>query len=164
MITISEPIIQPDNAAAEPAATEIVSGDVQLLSQFAQVFRSAVDGAMDQAGMFRGQALLLCTVIQHDGATQSEIADLLAVQGATITHMLQRLEEAGLVARRRDPADNRLVRVYATPAGQAKEIEVNQQLQILEEAVLNGFSTADRAALRRLIGRMMENMQGEIES
>jgi predicted CoA-binding protein len=42
------------------------------------------------------------------------------VQGATITNMRQRMEESGLVRRRRDPEDNRLVRVFLTRAGRKK--------------------------------------------
>jgi MarR family transcriptional regulator, organic hydroperoxide resistance regulator len=37
----------------------------------------------------------MCVVAMQDGLTQSAIADLLSVQGASVTNMLQRLEEAG---------------------------------------------------------------------
>jgi hypothetical protein len=59
--------------------------------------------------MHWAQATLLCRLFVRNGMTQSEIAEQLSVQGATVTGMLQRMEEAGLVARRRDTEDNRLV-------------------------------------------------------
>lgn len=135
--------------------------DAQLLAQFSQAYRSAVDAFMEQAGMHRGQALLLCTINRQAGMTQTEIADMLAVQGATVSNMLQRLEEAQLVVRQRDAADNRLVRVYATEAGQQIELEIQEQLRCLEEAVLKGISPADRETLRRLVWQMMDNISGE---
>jgi DNA-binding MarR family transcriptional regulator len=53
--------------------------------------------------MHRAQALLLCRLYVQDGITQSGIGNQLSVQGATVTYMLQRIEECGLVTRRRDP-------------------------------------------------------------
>lgn len=135
--------------------------DAQLLAQFSQAYRSAVDAFMEQAGMYRGQALLLCTINKQAGMTQTEIADMLAVQGATVSHMLQRLEEARLVVRQRDAADNRLVRVYATEAGRQKELEIQEQLRCLEDAVLKGIGPAERETLRRLVWQMMDNISGE---
>lgn len=135
--------------------------DVQLLAQFSQMYRSAVDAFMDQVDMYRGQALLLCTVIKQDGMTQSEIADALSVQGATITNMVKRMEEANLVVRHRDPEDNRLVRVYVTDEGRQLEQSINEQLQNLEASVFSGISKVDRKVLRRLLWQMIENINDE---
>ena len=88
--------------------------DWELLAQFAQAYRSFSDVLMDQITLHRSQAIVLCKLFNQDGMTQSEIAQQLSVQGATVTDMLQRMEEAGLVSRRRDLDDNRLVRVYLT--------------------------------------------------
>lgn len=132
--------------------------DAQLLAQFSQMYRSAIDAFMDEVGMFRGQALVLCTVVHQDGLTQSEIAEALAVQGATVTNMLKRMEEANLVVRHRDSADNRLVRVYATDAGRQLETSIAERLKCLEGAILQGISEEDRATLRRLVWQMIDNI------
>ena len=65
--------------------------------------------------------MLLCKLFHEDGMTQSEIAQQLSIQGATVTDILRRMEEVGMVTRRRDLADNRLVRVYLSEAGRGKE-------------------------------------------
>src|SRR3978361_479719 len=88
--------------------------DWELLAQFSQAYRSLSDANMDLIDMHRAQATSLCKLFMQDGMTQSEIAQQLSVQGATVTDMLQRMEDAGLVTRRRDADDNRLVRVYLT--------------------------------------------------
>src|SRR5262245_5102935 len=100
---------------------------------------------MGQVDMHRAQAFLLCRLFEQDGMSQSEIADQLSVQGATITNMLQRMEESGLVIRRRDTDDNRLVRVYLTDAGRDKERAINEQFANLEEAIFAGINHQDRA-------------------
>src|SRR5690349_15547819 len=121
--------------------TDEVRGiDWQLLAQVSQLFRTLSDTFMDQVDMHRAQAMLLCTLRERDGMSQSEIAEQLSVQGATITNMLQRMEEAGLVLRRRDPDDNRLVRVYLTDSGREKEAAINEQFKQMEAKLFEGMS------------------------
>lgn len=137
---------------------EVNVGDWELLAQVSQAFRAASDAFMDQVDMHRAQAFLLCRLFEKNGMTQSEIAQQLSVQGATITKMLQRMEETGLVTRRRDSDDNRLVRVYLTDAGQDKERAINQQFTNLEEAIFVGIGPEDRLVLRRLLQQILANM------
>src|SRR5437762_6804159 len=134
-----------------PEATETVKASIEdweLLAQVAQAYRSLSDSFMDRIGMHRAQATLLCRLFDQDGMTQSEIAEQLAVQGATVTNMLQRMEEAGLVTRRRDPEDNRLVRVYLTEKGRKQERAITEQFMKVEEAIFEGLDNEDRAILR----------------
>src|SRR5271169_5136944 len=106
---------------------ELRSEDWELLAQVCQAYRGLSEEFMDRIGMYRAQAALLCRLFVNNGMTQSEIADQLAVQGATVTNILQRMEEAGLVTRQRDADDNRLVRVYLTEAGRQKERAIMAQ-------------------------------------
>src|ERR1043165_5700772 len=110
-----------------PEAVNVSLEDWELRAQVAQAYRSLSDAFMDRIGLHRAQATLLCRLFDQDGMTQSEIAEQLGVQGATVTNMLQRMEEAGLVARQRDPDDNRLVRVYLTDTGRKQERAINEQ-------------------------------------
>lgn len=130
----------------------------RLLSQVAQVFRGLTDSFTDAVEMHRGQAILLCTISQQDGMTQSEIADLLTIQGATATNILQRLEESGLVVRQRDAEDNRLVRVYITETGLAKEAQIQAQFQHMQAQMFDGMSQAEQDTLMRLLNQLLQNM------
>jgi MarR family transcriptional regulator, organic hydroperoxide resistance regulator len=132
--------------------------DWELLAQVSQMFRTVSDTFMDLANMHRAQAMLLCRLFVKDGVTQSEIAEQLSVQGATVSNMLQRLEEAGLVVRRRDADDNRLVRVYLSEQGRDKERAIHQQIANLEETIFAGISEEDRVVLRRLLKQLLSNM------
>lgn len=132
--------------------------DWNLLAQFCQAYRTLSDNLMDEIAMHRAQATLVCQLFVQDGTTQTEIANQLGVQGATVTNMLQRMEEAGLVTRQRDHDDNRLVRVYLTADGRAKERSIHEQFAKVEAAIFTGFSEEDRTILRTLLGRMLNNM------
>jgi DNA-binding MarR family transcriptional regulator len=139
-------------------ADRINLDDWTLLSQVSQIFRSVSDAFTDQVDIPRGQATVLCVVAKQDGLTQSEIAEQLSVQGATVTNMLQRLEEAGLVHRRRDPEDNRLVRVYLTGAGRQKELSINEKFGSLQEQIFKGIGEEERVILRRWLQQMAMNL------
>jgi DNA-binding MarR family transcriptional regulator len=133
-------------------------GDWALLAQVCQAYRALSDAFMDQIAMHRAQAGLLCRLFVQDGMTQSDIAEQLSVQGATVTNMLQRMEETGLVTRRRDYEDNRLVRVNLTDAGRERERAITEQFVKLERAVFEGVSDSDRVLLRQLLNQMLHNM------
>lgn len=132
--------------------------DWELLARFAQAYRSLSDVLMDPIMLHRSQAMVLCKLFQEDGITQSEIAQQLSVQGATVTDILQRMEEGGIVTRRRDFDDNRLVRVYLTDAGREKERSIMEQFMKLESAVFAGFDESERVLLRQLLNRTLDNM------
>jgi DNA-binding MarR family transcriptional regulator len=89
--------------------------------------------------------------------TQSEIGEQISVQGATVTNILQRMEEAGPVTRRRDPQDNRLVRVYLSDAGRENKRAITEQFLKLEKTVFEGISEADRALFHRILRQMLRN-------
>lgn len=135
-----------------------LSEDWQLLTQVAQVFRTLSDTFSDQADMHRGQAVLLYTIARQDGMTQSEIASQLSLQGATVTNMLQKLEESGLVIRQRDAEDNRLVRVYATGEGKRKDAELQEQFLKMQELIFRDITPQERESLRRMLHRLIVNM------
>ena len=132
--------------------------DWQLLAHLSQMFRSMSDSFADHVEMHRVQSIVLCTVCVKDGMTQTAIADQLALQGATVTNMLQRMEESGLVVRRRDLTDNRLVRVYVTDLGREKEKMIHEQFLDMQSVVFKDMSEDDRATLRRLLGQVIQNM------
>jgi DNA-binding MarR family transcriptional regulator len=140
-----------------------VNDDVFLLAQFSLLYRNMVDSFVESLGMYRGQAMVLCTVVKQNGLTQSEIAELLSVQGATITNMLKPIEEAKLITRQRDPEDNRQVRVYVTDAGQAIEAMIGQRFKELEDVIFQDISEEKRDLLRELMMQMINNMENNRE-
>jgi len=137
--------------------------DWELVAQVCHAFRSLSDAFIDRIGMHRAQAAVSCRLFAQDGLTQSEIGEQLSVQGATITNMLQRMEEAELVTRRRDPEDNRLVRVYLTRPGQEKERAITGQFLKLERAVFEGIGDEDRALFRRVLNQLLSNIENQAD-
>src|SRR5215207_9238989 len=143
--------------------TDRTGEDWELLAQVSQAYRTLSDNFMARIGMHRAQASLLCRLFVNNGLTQSEIAEQLSVQGATITNILQRMEEAGLVTRQRDSEDNRLVRVYLTEAGRQKERAITEQFLNLESTIFEGINENDRIRMRDLLQQILQNMTSKTE-
>ena len=78
---------------------------------------------LDALGITYPQYLVLHALWEEDGRTIGAIAARLALDSSTITPLVKRLATAGLVARERDPADERSVRVRLTDAGRAMQAE-----------------------------------------
>ena len=65
------------------------------------------------------QYLVMLVLWQQDGVSIGALGERLHLDSGTLTPLLKRLEARGLIKRRRDPADERQVRLTLTPAGDA---------------------------------------------
>jgi DNA-binding MarR family transcriptional regulator len=109
--------------------------------------RALADAAMRRHGLHEGQNVLLSVLWATDGATPGEIAAKLRVTTPTVVKMATRMAATGLLTRRRDDKDNRLVRLWLTDAGRALQEPVEAERQEIEEKVLAGLTGAERKHL-----------------
>ncbi|HEY0123295.1 MAG TPA: MarR family transcriptional regulator [Rhizobium sp.] len=74
---------------------------------------------LDSMGITYPQYLVLCALGEKDGLTIGAIAERLALESSTITPPVKRLEQAGLLERKRSTIDERQVHVRLTGAGRS---------------------------------------------
>lgn len=74
---------------------------------------------LDELGLTYPQYLAMVLLWHRDGQTVSELGEQLSLESNTLTPMLKRLEASGFITRRRDGADERVVRVSLTPQGRS---------------------------------------------
>src|SRR5258706_15552124 len=86
-----------------------------LISDVSRLMRRRFDERARLIGVTRAQWRTLVTLSRHEGINQGGLADLLEVEPITLCRMVDRLEEAGLVERRRDPADRRAWQIFPPP-------------------------------------------------
>jgi len=84
---------------------------LDLHGKTTKAIRAAADAAMRRHGLRLGQDHLLAALWAQDGRTPGEIAAATSVTTPAVTKVSGRMVEAGLVTRRRDERDNRLVRL-----------------------------------------------------
>ena len=113
---------------------------------------------LDELGVTYPQYLVLSALWEGDGQTITAIADRLALEPSSITPLVKRLEQAGLLGRKRNPADERQVHVRLTDKGRNLRAETKRLTQTLghrsgmthEQLVaLNGQIQALRDAFAR---------------
>jgi MarR family transcriptional regulator, transcriptional regulator for hemolysin len=85
-----------------------------ILHDVARLLRTTFDRRVKSLGLTRSQGWVLNHLFRNDGMTQSDIADLLQVEKATLGRLLDRLEAKGWVRREADATDRRVKRVYLT--------------------------------------------------
>lgn len=83
--------------------------------------QAAYKPLLDPLGLTYPQYLVLLALWAEDGQNVGRLGAQLALETNTLTPLLKRLEAAGLIARQRDPGDERQVRVTLTPQGRAME-------------------------------------------
>ncbi len=114
---------------------------------------------LGERGPHPGQAPLLFALWHRDGQVQKDLATKLQLSSATVAVSLRRLEQAGLVERRRDPEDHRISRVYVTEAGWRLRDEVEAAIAATDAEALAGFSPEEQRLLRQLLDRLVANLK-----
>jgi DNA-binding MarR family transcriptional regulator len=118
-------------------------------------FGRAYRPILDKLGLTYTQYVTLVALSEGDGQTVGELGDQLFLESNTLTPILKKLETHGLVERRRDPADERQVRVNLTPAGLKLRHEVECGAAELIEATGLGD---DFGAVQKTIARLRDNL------
>jgi DNA-binding MarR family transcriptional regulator len=131
-----------------------------LFTRASKLMRGAADEAMSQHGVRVGQNLVLEVLWGTDGLTPGELAERLDVSTPTVVKSATRMEATGLVARRRDETDRRLVRIYLTERGRSVQTDIEGARDELERRATAALTDAERryliSALRKIITAMAD--------
>jgi MarR family transcriptional regulator for hemolysin len=120
--------------------------------------REAFEATLTAAGGSLGTWVVLSALSELGGMTQVALAAHVRLEGATITHHVDRLESAGLVRRTLDPGDRRVRRLELTDAGTALHERLLAAVIQLQSRVLGGISHRDRAVLARALETIQRNL------
>ncbi|WP_234544115.1 MarR family winged helix-turn-helix transcriptional regulator [Streptomyces shenzhenensis] len=127
---------------------------MDLHGRTSKVLRALADAAMRRHGLHVGQNYLLAVLWERDGSTPGEAAAALNVTTPTVVKMADRMTAAGLLTRRRDDRDNRLVRLWLTDAGRALQRPVETERRLIEEKVTADLTETEREALLNALAKV----------
>ncbi|GLW20917.1 MarR family transcriptional regulator [Microbispora triticiradicis] len=133
---------------------------LRLLTRAQKLLRAAADEAMSRHGVRIGQNLVLEVLWQTDGLTPGELAARLQVTTPTVVNTATRMEAAGLLVRRRDPADGRLVRLHLTPRARAAERPIAEARRRLAEHATATLTDEERRHLHSALQKIIDQMTG----
>ena len=132
------------------------------ISDVARLLRTYVDQRAREYGMTRAQWAALARVERSEGLKQTELAEILDLQPITLTRLVDRLCDSGLMERRADPDDRRAKRLYLTPAAQPVLEAMSRLGRNIMETVLTGLEPAARELLAAHLLTMKSNLRDAI--
>lgn len=129
-----------------------------LLNDTARLFRRAFNARTRGSGVTALQWRLIVYLSRHEGIRQGPLAELIEVEPITLSRMIDRLEEAGLVERRADPTDRRAWLLHLTPRANGMVGTMRRTADTLTAEATEGLTLAEREQLIALVTRIQSNL------
>jgi DNA-binding MarR family transcriptional regulator len=104
---------------------------------------------LEPLGLTYPQYLVLLVLWDEDGLPVNQLGERLGLDSGTLTPLLKRLEKSGVVARRRDRGDQRVVHIHLTADGKA--LRAKAKRVPIEAACAAGFDVTSERSLARLV-------------
>ena len=103
---------------------------------------------------------VLAALREHDGRRMGDLSETTSIEVSTLTRLVDNMEKKGLVARRRNGEDARVVALHVTPAGRRLTQRIIPIAERYEAVALAGFSAAETKTLKAALRRLYVNMEG----
>jgi len=121
----------------------------------AREWRRAIDRRLKYLGVSQASWMTIATAARSpEPLSQSELADRLAVEGATIVAMIDRLVRAGLVLREGSHTDRRVKYIVLTDAGKQLHDAVQAEARAVRETLLAGIAREDLLKATQLLEQL----------
>ena len=135
-----------------------------LMADTSRLFRRAFDARTRCLGVTGQQWRVLVVISRRPGINQGAAAEQLEVEPITLSRMVDRLQDSGLVERRADPGDRRAWCLHLTEAA----IPLIEQMRIIAddllESAFEGFASDEREGFTVAIERFRENLARRIDA
>ena len=115
-----------------------------ILNDVARMMRNIFDRRVKALGLTRSQWWVLNHLFRNDGATQSELADILEIEKATLGRLLDRMEAKGWIRREDHATDRRAKRVFLTAEVEPAVKTMRAAAADLRRDALGSFDNDDR--------------------
>ena len=134
-----------------------------LISRIKQVGMRLFDRMLTEADIdaFNGaQGRILYVLWQGDGLTISQLSGQTSLANTTLTSMLDRMEQAGLIVREPSPSDRRALLIRLTDKARALKADYDRISQQMNELYYLGFTEAEILQFEGYLTRILNNLQG----
>jgi DNA-binding MarR family transcriptional regulator len=129
-----------------------------LVGDVSRLIRRRFDERARAIGVTRTQWRVLKSLQRFEGINQGGLADFLEVEPITLCRMIDRLEESGMVERRRDPKDRRAWQLFLTDKAHPLVGDLSRIADELLENALSGVSPEANAAAMAVLQRIYANL------
>ena len=145
--------------APDSESNPFVTGPLnRAVFSLARAHRALAADLLRPLGLHPGQELLLMFLWEHGPQRQTDLAQHVATDSASMTRTVQRLERAGFVRRRSSPDDKRVTLVEPTPASLALQPRVAEVWAQLEHATAGDLTAVERDDAASLLRALERNV------
>lgn len=109
-------------------------------------------------GLTLGQPKVLDYLKDHDGASQKEIAAGCLIEAGSLTSILNRMEEKGLIERKMLNGNRRTFHIFMTESGKKNQKLVEEAFKKIEKTALNGISEEEQKLFMEIFCRIYRNL------
>ena len=109
--------------------------------------------------LHRGQSFLLSLISRNNGASQGELGEEMDVRPSSMTEMLLKMEQAGLIVRKQDEKDQRVMRVFLTDAGEKAASQSDVADLDLTTTIFNCLTTEEQTQMLTLIQKISASIE-----
>lgn len=128
---------------------------IKLLSQ---LLGRQFQERLEPYGLTTFHWVILCCLWEQDGLATSALGEQLQQVGGTLTGVIDRMEERGLVRRERDASDRRIWRIWLTETGRQLEEVLPNLAADLRQQTFQGFSEAEQQLFSEWVDRAIRNL------
>ncbi|MDO5547165.1 MAG: MarR family transcriptional regulator [Eubacteriales bacterium] len=122
-----------------------------LMKSHACLSRRIFSRAQQELGLSPGQPKVLDFLLENEGSDQKTIAANCEIEQATLGSILLRMEEKGLIERRRQPGNRRSLFVYLTDSGKETARKMNDIFRMEDQIAASHLNEAQLAELLDLL-------------
>ena len=122
-----------------------------LLAKAYQKAHSAFKLKLAPFGITPVQHLILAVLAEEEYLLPAEISDRVAMDGATLSGVLDRMAEAGLIKKEGNPEDRRSIRVSLSPKARRMREGLAEQRKSINDELTAKFSLEERLLLKRML-------------
>ncbi|MBQ8201292.1 MAG: MarR family transcriptional regulator [Clostridia bacterium] len=134
-----------------------------LISRIKQVGGRLFDRMLTQANVdaFNGaQGRILYVLWQEDGVTISQLSSRTSLANTTLTSMLDRMEQGGLIRREPSPRDRRALLIRLTDEARVLKADYDRISQQMNDLYYAGFTEAEVRQFEGYLARVLDNLEG----
>jgi DNA-binding MarR family transcriptional regulator len=130
---------------------------LEVIQHLGQAYRAMQAAFSAGVGHALPRWRILFTLHEHGQCSQKMLAERCRLDPASLTRLLQAMQQQGWVARSADPYDNRVTNATLTSAGQAVVDEALPRRAAFFEDALQGLSAEEVQTLTRLLDALERN-------
>ena len=135
----------------------------ELIKSILTLNRQYVYKKMGKIAVYPGQPVIIKTIAENEGISQKDLSDICYKRPATITTMIQKMENQGFIKRVQDEKDKRIIRLYMTEKGMQFHKACKNMSKDLIKRNFKGVTEEELDCVYNVLKKVKKNIEEERE-